>query len=777
MQTLSETLTNHQKTKGPWQPHVELYVDDRHVGVPRLRWTSKYSGAEDARHTAIAACANYVVRAYIDASGNVQVARAAYDSASYWGTWTQVATGASTTAQLALVSDGGVNCWLFYLASDDRTIYVRASGDAGITFGSATQVAQIAASHKCTSLAGAYAYTGPFKLTIVYSDSDEVSGPDDSIWTAYSNNGTSWTTAEWGRSSGDHAQGLALHYETGTATYQDLYFFLCGQFEDTNFYSVRMYYVQIPNAGAPTWAFVGTPLIADNTTWNWKWPAIARCPADAEHPEDRARVFVVEDDGTDHRLTWFFVHDLITTFPHTFSDPVPFNYTNNTFECGLALCVVTTTATGHPDRYFLANAPKVWYALVYEPSTAQQADVSADLVAYSYRMAHRSPTTSIFILRNDDNRYDNLGVSGPYEAIKRGSQVSLREGYKTAAGNEVAYQPPVWIESIIRIAQPTRLPIATTSHNITRHFGQFVALICYDAWTILHRTPATRSYSWHTSPQAVLKEAFGKFGFYYSDDDSPSLAVSGTAPVFSLNAGTSWATLIKKVLDYCGCEVKFYVEASEEATWPSARAHVFTPADDSTYIYGFGTVSVEHLIYSGSYADNDQRAGHFQVYGDGDTFAQDFDFDEIDDLGFCFTQKIHDPRYTGVEEVKVADRAGYNKKRAQWGRYGGQIVVPNNVGQELLDVVTITDTRVGLAAVTRRITSIRKDYDTRRPRPIYEAYLTLGLKPPAPAFSAYMWWAEQLNDIADTIPQEPIEPSLPPEEAPGPAPSGAIVFY
>ena len=44
----------------------------------------------------------------------------------------------------------------------------------------------------------------------------------------------------------------------------------------------------------------------------------------------------------------------------------------------------------------------------------------------------------------------------------------------------------------------------------------------------------------------------------------------------------------------------------------------------------------------------------------------------------------------------------------------GNLVVPTNVGQELLDVITVTDERCGISEENYRVRAIQTDYDRRQ---------------------------------------------------------------
>jgi hypothetical protein len=55
---------------------------------------------------------------------------------------------------------------------------------------------------------------------------------------------------------------------------------------------------------------------------------------------------------------------------------------------------------------------------------------------------------------------------------------------------------------------------------------------------------------------------------------------------------------------------------------------------------------------------------------------------------------------------------------------GDQIVVPANAGQEIYDVITVTDARCGIDQEKYRVLAIQTDYDRRQGR--YDQRLTLG---------------------------------------------------
>ena len=59
------------------------------------------------------------------------------------------------------------------------------------------------------------------------------------------------------------------------------------------------------------------------------------------------------------------------------------------------------------------------------------------------------------------------------------------------------------------------------------------------------------------------------------------------------------------------------------------------------------------------------------------------------------------------------------------GALSGEITVPVNCGQELYDVIELTDPGAGLTAARRRVVAMTMHYSTGK-RPVYEQDVGLG---------------------------------------------------
>jgi hypothetical protein len=91
-------------------------------------------------------------------------------------------------------------------------------------------------------------------------------------------------------------------------------------------------------------------------------------------------------------------------------------------------------------------------------------------------------------------------------------------------------------------------------------------------------------------------------------------------------------------------------------------------------------------------------------------------------LAIDILEQDYDPNLQTV--TRAQERADAILRTQQTQSTPATIVVPTNVGQELLDVVTVTDKRCGISGEKYRVLAIQTDYDRRQGR--YEQRLTIG---------------------------------------------------
>jgi len=110
------------------------------------------------------------------------------------------------------------------------------------------------------------------------------------------------------------------------------------------------------------------------------------------------------------------------------------------------------------------------------------------------------------------------------------------------------------------------------------------------------------------------------------------------------------------------------------------------------------------------------------VFGDG-PFVEAFGWDEIDDA-YDRVRQVDDLNLNTL--ARARDRADAEMRHQEIASGDGEIVVPLNCGQELYDVIAITDESAGLANAQRRVLGLSMRYSAGGKAPVYEQRLSLG---------------------------------------------------
>jgi len=181
---------------------------------------------------------------------------------------------------------------------------------------------------------------------------------------------------------------------------------------------------------------------------------------------------------------------------------------------------------------------------------------------------------------------------------------------------------------------------------------------------------------------------------------SSSAAFTGYYPDFTIYPGQDGIQVLKALLSYVPDLLRPRLEGFE-ALDPLA-------ADASTYSYG-----AAHAILEGRYADQAAPVNYARAEG-RDTVTLDpivedeFDWTPIARMG-ARVKHVHDWNLTAAADAE--DRAEAYIREATIAQSAGEMAVPPNCGQELYDVIDITDSRAGLAAARRRVRGIALRHD------------------------------------------------------------------
>lgn len=354
-------------------------------------------------------------------------------------------------------------------------------------------------------------------------------------------------------------------------------------------------------------------------------------------------------------------------------EPAPFDLQS---DFGQAIAFGTNAA-------WLSTPSGVWMAGVVTPTL----DVTADVLECTTRDAPFAGEVRL-VLRNDDGRYSALAAP-----LKLGAEVRVGPGYRTAGGPAFSEGPSYWTES--------------TERRTGRGEGS-VVITARNGWALLDAWRARRTFAWAAGERtvfAILAQLFARVGLEFSGI-SPSSEATATLPAFTVHPNESALTAVRRLLSLVP-DVIFLRRESAFITEPLAT-------DASVYSYGGA-----HAIYSARYADR-SAANRVQVFGKN-VFGERFDWPSVALASDRLLQVLDANATTQALAEAHADALLANAMRAATSC---EITVPVNCGQELHDVIDVTDAGAGLSAAKRRVAAIELRYSTTDPAR-YEQKLTL----------------------------------------------------
>jgi len=137
-------------------------------------------------------------------------------------------------------------------------------------------------------------------------------------------------------------------------------------------------------------------------------------------------------------------------------------------------------------------------------------------------------------------------------------------------------------------------------------------------------------------------------------------------------------------------------------------------------VYSYGT---GHSILECRYRQGDWELNRVQVLGDNvgvPVLVERFAWDEIGRV-YDRLRQMEDRNIDTV--TKAQQRGDAYLREVEMESAGGSVLVPVNCGQQLYDVIDITDSRTGLTAAKRRVLGIKLIYDTGRGGYVQRLYL------------------------------------------------------
>jgi hypothetical protein len=357
-------------------------------------------------------------------------------------------------------------------------------------------------------------------------------------------------------------------------------------------------------------------------------------------------------------------------------EPVPFDFTSG---YGLAVAQSTTAL-------WLSAPSGVWTAALDD----EPLDVTADVLEAAAE--DRPPPAGgrlRLVLRNDDGRYTGLSL------LKAGAEVRVSPGYVTASGPQASYGPAYWVDGV----------------ELVSGGGQAaVVLHGSDGWSALGGWRARRQYAWAAGERnvfGILRFLFARAGLEFSSVGGSSESAN-LYPAFTVHPGESGLTAVRRLLAFLPDVIFLRGEF----------AFLKEPLATESPAYAYGT---DHALLGGRYRAGAVEPNRAQVFGDG-VFAERLDWPGVEAVYDRLVQ-VHDLNLTSVAQAE--ERGDAVLRKAALAAADGEIAVPVNCGQELYDVIEVTDVGGGLSGDRRRVLGIDLRYSTG-PRPVYEQRLSLG---------------------------------------------------
>jgi len=399
------------------------------------------------------------------------------------------------------------------------------------------------------------------------------------------------------------------------------------------------------------------------------------------YPDVFRLTFVEKYTGSESYSRPYFSFSPATAYyaNNLWREPVPVNVAS---EHGLAIAHSTSDA-------WLTTPSGVWQASLTTPAL----EVTTDVLELTTETDPNGDRLRL-VLRNDDGRY--LDLSGEKAVIKAGGEVRPSPGYQTASGPLASSGPAYWIEG----------------WEYTSGEGKATLVLhARDAWQLLEGWRSRRQYAWAQDEKNIfqlLSFVMARAGLEFSSAGNSSV-VTDLYPSFTIHPGESGATAVRRLLAMVPDVVFFR----------GHFAYIKNPQADETSAYSYGT---EHAIFRGRYGSQRPQANRVQVFGDG-PFVEAFGWDEIEDA-YDRVRQVHDLNLDTV--ARAQDRADGEMRHQEIASSGGEIVVPVNCGQELYDVISITDQSAALTDAQRRVLGLVMRYSAGGRVPVYEQRLSLG---------------------------------------------------
>jgi hypothetical protein len=661
MRTLSVTLLAARQAPS-YTPYVKLEAKKRLDGATRLDFTRLYTGNEDEYY--------YAVSMAVDGSLiRVRITPTADGRKLYYqrvtnpdadSDYSQWTYASQYNAVVVATASLGVEVSIFWIKSDRKIQRIK-STDNGATWGAA-ELIDYSPTTAINGISAAYKPNGDLALFFADQTILYIKKYVSGAWQA---------KAAWDKTTGN-LSGAASIYDG------DWNLFITGLDTAGNFKLWSLVYGDGTEISAGTWS---------------ELKEIATAPVGGAYEyrhsfldkTDVVRCFYVEKySGVQSYARPFWTHTVAGADfnDNLWREAVPFNLTSN---YGLAM-------THDADYAWLSCANGVWRA----PLDEDTLDLSADAIRVNQESGTDDGRLEVE-LSDADGRYNTLPVP-----LGIGCELVLSTGYLTSAGFEAGEGVAYTLDGYEY----------TSSGGIAS-----LILNASDGWDRLKRWTARQQFRWNQSGneknvQDMLVFILARCGVSM-EVISSSATIADFYPDFSINPGVNGDTVVRKLMSFVADAL--FIEGN--------KTFLILPQDSDSTVYSYGA---SHSLFEGRYSQKMRPYNRVIVVGLDDAtltpIAMDsFDWDEVGRAGDNLL-RIEDNNI--VTETLAEGRGEAWLAKARLVGATGWIRIPPNCGQQLYDVIDITDARAGLNGGLWRVMGMTLTYEPVRA--VYEQKLMLG---------------------------------------------------
>jgi hypothetical protein len=665
MRNLTSTLLAAQK-QATAVPYVKVEAKNKIAGVVRYDWSQLYDGSEDDYFHALTMPGDAsLIRVRITPPADSRkLYRQRVSNPGPGGDFSQWTYTNQYNALVVAAASLGGEVSIFWIKSNQEIRRIK-STDYGVNW-SSPELIDYAPTTSVGGLAAAYKPGGD--LAIFFAD--------QSTLYVKKNVGGEWQAkAAWDKTTGD-LSGVACVYEG------DWNLVVTGKDSSDNYKLWSLVYGDGGDVAAGDWS-------------NLKELASAPSGGDFEYRQpfldktDVYRCFFVEKfTGTEASHHPFWSHSVLDAkyIDSLWREPVPFNLSS---EYGLAIA--------HDGDYAWLTGP----AKVYRAGLAARSlDLTADVIGVRQELESKTGRLTVE-LRNDDGRYASPGQDS-LAVLDLGCQLDFSPGYETSEGSEYSPGQSFCLEGF--------------EHTSSGGKASLV-LHARDGWGALGDWRARHQFRWNKASEdmnvsEIIAFILARVGLEL-EVKSQSSVITGFYPDFTVSTDNDGRTVIQRLLSF----------VPDVLLIEGNKAYVINPlsSDGSGYSYGG-----EHRILEGSYRQGMPGMNRVQVEGydagSGELILVDsFDWDTVGRL-YDRLKQIDDGNIGTVSEAGQRGEAYLRKAGIEAA--GGSILVPVNCGQQLYDVIDVTDAPAGLDAEEKRVLGLVLVYHPQRGE--YSQRLRLG---------------------------------------------------